>query len=48
MAEVLVLVELNPDGNGVHGLDERIRISSLMDAREFLYRLIRAYGEQSR
>ncbi len=32
------------DGNGVHGLDERIRATSLMDARAFLYRLVKAYS----
>jgi acetylornithine deacetylase/succinyl-diaminopimelate desuccinylase-like protein len=34
----------DPDGNGVHGLDERIRVTSLMDARAFLYRLVKAYS----
>jgi acetylornithine deacetylase/succinyl-diaminopimelate desuccinylase-like protein len=37
-------VFVDPDGNGVHGLDERVRVRSLMDARTFLYRLIKAYG----
>lgn len=32
----------DPDGNGVHGLDERIRVTSLLDARAFLYRLVKA------
>ncbi|HXW10210.1 MAG TPA: M20/M25/M40 family metallo-hydrolase [Steroidobacteraceae bacterium] len=31
----------DPDGNGVHGLDERVRVRSLLDARAFLYRLVR-------
>jgi acetylornithine deacetylase/succinyl-diaminopimelate desuccinylase-like protein len=31
----------DPDGNGVHGLDERVRVRSLLDARAFLYRLAR-------
>lgn len=35
---------IDPDGNGVHGLDERVRIRSLMDSRAFLYRLIKAYS----
>jgi len=30
----------DPDGNGVHGLDERVRVRSLLDARAFLYRLV--------
>lgn len=37
-------VFVDPDGDGVHGLNERVRIKSLYDAREFLYRLIKAYG----
>jgi acetylornithine deacetylase/succinyl-diaminopimelate desuccinylase-like protein len=37
-------VFVDPDGNGVHGLDERVRVRSLLDARTFLYRLIKAYG----
>src|SRR5690606_33086744 len=34
----------DPDGNGVHGLNERIRVKSLLDARTFLYRLVKAYA----
>lgn len=34
----------DPDGNGVHGLDERVRVKSLLDARVFLYRLVKAYA----
>ena len=34
------------DGNGVHGLNERIRVKSLMDGREFLYQLVKLYGDQ--
>jgi acetylornithine deacetylase/succinyl-diaminopimelate desuccinylase-like protein len=37
-------VFVDPDGNGVHGLDERVRVKSLMDARVFLYRLVKAYA----
>ncbi len=37
-------VFVDPDGNGVHGLDERVRVRSLLDARTFQYRLIKAYG----
>jgi acetylornithine deacetylase/succinyl-diaminopimelate desuccinylase-like protein len=37
-------VFVDPDGNGVHGLDERVRVTSLYSAREFLYRLIKTYG----
>jgi acetylornithine deacetylase/succinyl-diaminopimelate desuccinylase-like protein len=37
-------VFVDPDGNGVHGLDERVRVKSLMDARGFLYRLVKSYA----
>jgi acetylornithine deacetylase/succinyl-diaminopimelate desuccinylase-like protein len=37
-------VFVDPDGNGVHGLNERVRVKSLYDAREFLYRLVKTYG----
>ena len=33
------------DFNGMHGLNERIRVKSLMDARTYLYRLMKLYGE---
>ncbi|NWK97307.1 peptidase M20 [Sphingobium lactosutens] len=35
----------DPDGQGVHGLNERIRVKSLMDGRAFLYRLVKAYTQ---
>ena len=31
------------EGSHAHGLDERVRVKSLIDAREFLYRLVKAY-----
>ena len=34
----------DPDGNGVHGLDERIEVASLLTGRRFLNDLIRAYA----
>lgn len=34
-----------PDGNGVHGLNERIRVTSVMEGREFLYRLVKRYAD---
>lgn len=34
----------DPDGNGVHGLNERVRIRSLLDARIFLYRLVKTFA----
>jgi acetylornithine deacetylase/succinyl-diaminopimelate desuccinylase-like protein len=33
-------------GNGVHGLNERIRVKSLYDARDFLYALVKDYADQ--
>jgi acetylornithine deacetylase/succinyl-diaminopimelate desuccinylase-like protein len=35
------------DGDGVHGLNERIRVKSLMDGRTFLYRLVKLYADQA-
>lgn len=35
---------VDPDGNGVHGLNERVRVKSLYDARQFLYRLVKTYA----
>jgi acetylornithine deacetylase/succinyl-diaminopimelate desuccinylase-like protein len=34
----------DPDGSGVHGLNERIRVRSLYEGQEFLYRLVKLYG----
>jgi acetylornithine deacetylase/succinyl-diaminopimelate desuccinylase-like protein len=34
---------LNPDMNGIHGLNERIEIKSLMTSRAYLYELVKAY-----
>jgi acetylornithine deacetylase/succinyl-diaminopimelate desuccinylase-like protein len=36
----------DPDGNGAHGLNERIRIRSVMEGRTFLYGLVKAYADQ--
>ena len=36
----------DPDGNGVHGLNERIRVKSLYDGRDFLYGLVKLYAMQ--
>jgi len=35
-----------PDGSGVHGLNERIRVRSLYEGREFLYRVVRRYASR--
>ena len=34
------------EGSHAHGLDERIRVKSLLDGREFLYRLVKAYSAE--
>ena len=34
----------DPDGSGVHGLDERIRVRSLYEGHEFLYRVVKLYA----
>lgn len=34
----------DPDGSGVHGLNERIRVRSLLEGHEFLYRVVKAYA----
>jgi acetylornithine deacetylase/succinyl-diaminopimelate desuccinylase-like protein len=36
----------DPDGNGVHGLNERIRVKSLYEGREFLYRVVKIFAMQ--
>ncbi len=34
------------DGGGIHGLNERIRVKSLYDGRDYLYRLVKIYANQ--
>jgi len=34
----------NPDGNGVHGLNERIEVRSLLTGRAYLYDLVQAFA----
>ncbi|HEY2661474.1 MAG TPA: M20/M25/M40 family metallo-hydrolase [Caulobacteraceae bacterium] len=36
----------DPDGNGVHGLNERIRMTSLYNGRDFLYEAVKLYAMQ--
>jgi len=36
----------DPDGDGVHGLNERIRVKVLYDSRDYLYKLMKIYGDQ--
>jgi acetylornithine deacetylase/succinyl-diaminopimelate desuccinylase-like protein len=35
---------VDPDGGGVHGLNERIRVRSLYEGREFLYEVVKLYS----
>ena len=35
---------LEPDFNGIHGLDERMRVSALYDGRDYLFDLVKAYA----
>lgn len=35
---------VDPDGGGVHGLNERIRVRSLYEGRAFLYELVKLYS----
>ncbi len=37
---------VDPDGGGIHGLNERIRVRSVYEGRTFLYRLIKIYAMQ--
>jgi acetylornithine deacetylase/succinyl-diaminopimelate desuccinylase-like protein len=34
----------DPDGGGVHGLNERMRVRSLYEGHEFLYKLVKLYA----
>ena len=37
----------DPDGGGTHGLNERIRVRSLYEGRDFLFDLVKAYAGQA-
>jgi acetylornithine deacetylase/succinyl-diaminopimelate desuccinylase-like protein len=39
---------VDPDLSNIHGLNERIRVQSLYDGRDFLYSLVKLYAAQSR
>ena len=39
-------VFLGPDLGHIHGLNEYVGVRSLLDGRDFLYRLIKIYAEQ--
>ena len=36
---------ITPDGGGAHGLNEHIPVKSLYDSRDYLYRLMKIYGD---
>ena len=36
----------DPDGNGAHGLDERMEVKSAYAGRDYLYDLVKAYADQ--
>lgn len=36
----------DPDGNGVHGLNERLRVRSLYEGRDFLFAIVKLYAMQ--
>ena len=36
----------DPDGGHIHGLNERVRVQSVYEGREFLYRLVKRYATQ--
>ena len=44
----VVPVFVGPDLGNVHGLNEYVGVKALLEGREFLYRLVRIYAEQSR
>ena len=33
------------DGGGIHGLNERVRVKSVYDGRDYMYRLVRMYAD---
>jgi acetylornithine deacetylase/succinyl-diaminopimelate desuccinylase-like protein len=37
---------VDPDGGHIHGLNERIRVTSVYEGRTFLYRLVKIYAQQ--
>jgi acetylornithine deacetylase/succinyl-diaminopimelate desuccinylase-like protein len=39
---------VDPDLSNIHGLNERLRVQSLYDGRDFLYSLVKLYAEQVR
>ena len=39
---------LDADLGGIHGLNERVRVQSLYDGRDFLYELVKIYAAQAR
>jgi acetylornithine deacetylase/succinyl-diaminopimelate desuccinylase-like protein len=36
----------DPDGNGAHGLNERMRVKSVYDGRDFLHEIVKLYANE--
>ena len=36
----------DPDGGGTHGLNERIRVRSVYEGRDFLHEVVKLYARQ--
>jgi len=39
---------IDPDYGGIHGLNERIRVQSVYDGRDFLHELVKTYAVKAR
>jgi acetylornithine deacetylase/succinyl-diaminopimelate desuccinylase-like protein len=37
----------DPDGNGAHGLNERLRVKSVYDGRDFVFQVVKIYANQN-
>ena len=37
----------NPDGDGSHGLNERMPVRSLFEGRDFLHEVVKLYGSSN-
>ena len=36
----------DPDGNGVHGLNERVRVNSVYKSRDYMFEVVKIYANQ--
>ena len=39
-------IMVGPDGNGAHGLNERVRVDSVYRGRDYLHALVRLYADR--